>query len=65
MEHTTKLRYGVEHPMQNEDVKSRTKETNIKKYGKEWYTQTEEYTERVRKTSKDKYGTQCRHNQMR
>jgi hypothetical protein len=48
--------YGVDNPMQSDEIKQRIRETNIKRYGVPYNFQSDEVKERISKTCQEKYG---------
>jgi len=53
---TYNLRYGVDNPFQDDDVKEKIKKSNIKKYGVPYASQSKANREKVRMTSLERYG---------
>jgi hypothetical protein len=51
-------KYGVQHILQNREIREKGKETSLQKYGKEFYSQTNEFKDRVKKSILDKYGVE-------
>jgi len=51
-------KYGVEHPLKNEDIKNKLEKTNIEKYGFKCSLQNEEIKIKVKKTNLIKYDTE-------
>ena len=49
-------KYGVENPLQNEQVKTKIKQTNLQKYGVEYASQSNDAKEKRRNTNLEKYG---------
>ncbi len=49
-------KYGVEYPIQNDDIKNRRKFNNQKKYGVDEPSKLEECIKKVKATKKEKYG---------
>jgi hypothetical protein len=45
-------RYGVEYPVQNEEVKDKIKATNLERYGVEYPSQCQEIMEKAQKNAK-------------
>lgn len=50
------LKYGVENPMHRDEVKTKTKETLLRRYGVKKFGHIEGNREKIIKTSLDKYG---------
>lgn len=48
--------YGVEHPLQSEEIKEKIIKKNNKKYNSNWYVTTEEFKNKNKNTVKSKYG---------
>lgn len=55
--HTNLIRYGVEHPMHNPDIKAKIVQTNRNRYGADYFVQTDAYVEKSIATNRDRYGT--------
>lgn len=53
-----KERYGVENPMNNQELKERQKQSVMDKYGVENVSQVKEVRDKVRKTNLEKYGNE-------
>ncbi len=51
-------KYGVEHVLQNSDVKERFKNTNLEKYGVDNYSKTDIFIENLKKFNLEKYGVE-------
>ena len=51
-------KYGVENPLQNEQVKTKIKQTNLQKYGVEYASQSNDAKEKRRNTNLEKYGVE-------
>lgn len=49
-------RYGVDHPMHSEEIKSKVDKTSIERYGAKRFTQTSEYIEKATATNQQRYG---------
>ena len=49
-------KYGVEHPLQNKDIKNKIKITNLQKYGVENPAQNEYFKNKMKITNLEKYG---------
>ena len=55
---TMKNRYGVEYPLQSNNIKQRAKETNLKKYGSTCSVQGKSVKEKIKKNNLKKYGVE-------
>lgn len=55
---TFKKNFGVEHPMKNDLVKQKLKDTNIKKYGVDNPSKNIDIKNKIRKTNIEKYGVE-------
>jgi hypothetical protein len=55
---TNKLRHGVEHTFQSEDIREKAKQTNLEKYGVENPTQSKDIQEKIKQTNLEKYGVE-------
>ena len=55
---TSLQRYGVNHPAQNPEIKSKQHETNIKKYGVRHSSQSELVKQKQKQTNLTKYGVE-------
>jgi hypothetical protein len=53
---TNNIKFGVDNPMQNLDIKNKVKYNNIQKYGVSTTLLEEETIVKIRKTNMDKYG---------
>ena len=53
---TNITKYGVENPLQNEEIKNKMKKTNLNKYGVENPFQNEEIKNKIKETNLNKYG---------
>lgn len=65
---TMREMYGVENPMQNEDIKKRQLDNNVKKYGVTCTLQVPEIAKKAIETNKEKYGVEnilCRESPLR
>jgi hypothetical protein len=51
-------KYGVEHPLQNEEFKNKAKQTTIDKFGTEYASQLSQFKEKVKQTCLKKYGVE-------
>ena len=51
-------KYGVENPLQLEEIKNKVKQSNIKKYGVENVLQSEEVKAKVKQTNMERYGVE-------
>jgi len=51
-------KYGVENPMQNNEVKEKGKQTNLKKYGFECSLQNKKIKDKAKKTNQNLYGNE-------
>jgi hypothetical protein len=51
-------RYGVEHPLQNSEIREKTKQTNIERYGVEHQMQNPEIKEKIKQTNLERYGVE-------
>lgn len=51
-------KYGVEHPLQSEEVKEKSRKTCIEKYGVEYSLQSQEVRDKGKETSLLKYGVE-------
>lgn len=49
-------KYGVDHPLQNEEIKNKVIQTNIQKYGVEYPSQNDNIKEKIKQTCLVKYG---------
>ena len=56
---TNITKYGVENPLQNEEIKNKMKKTNLNKYGVENPFQNEEIKNKIKQTNLKKYGFEC------
>lgn len=56
-------KYGVEHPMQSEQIKNKLRETFNKKYGC-WASSSKDIIEKVKQTNLEKYGVTCTMNSI-
>ena len=54
---TNIVKYGTEHPMQNDNIKNKLLFTNNKKYGKNSASMVNEFKDKQKKTNIEKYGT--------
>ena len=54
--YTMKQRYGVDNPMQNEQIKTKQRRTMLDKYG-DWFTRTEDYLHKTKLTNQLRYGS--------
>lgn len=54
--HTMLRNYGVEHALQSQEIKDRTRQTNLKRLGTEYASQSIEIKQKVRETVKERYG---------
>lgn len=50
------VKYGVDNVFQLENIKDKTKQTNVEKYGVEYATQNKEIKNKIENTCLDKYG---------
>jgi len=48
-------KYGVENPMQSNEIKAKLKKSLIEKYGVEHYSKTEDYKKKYKETCQEKY----------
>lgn len=55
---TMKERLGVNYAMQSEEVKKKSRETNISRYGVDHQMKNEQYRQRVKSSNLDKYGSE-------
>lgn len=55
---TMKQRYGVKHPAQSDEIKEKTKKTNLIRYGCEYVGQSKEIQSKVKKSNLEKYGAE-------
>jgi hypothetical protein len=53
---TCLIKYGVENPYQNEDIKNKIKQTNLEKYGETCYLKTDIGKIKSKQTINKKYG---------
>jgi len=51
-------KYGVEHPLQNPQIREKVKKTCLEKYGVECSSQAEEVKEKARQTCLERYGVE-------
>ena len=51
-------KYGVEHPMQSQEVKEEVKKTNRERYGVDWVFQDKDFKNNATKVIKEKYGVE-------
>ena len=51
-------KFGVEYPLQNEEIKEKIKKTNLEKFGVENPLQNEEIKEKIKKTNLEKFGVE-------
>lgn len=49
-------KWGVEHVLQNEDVKEKFRQTNLSKYGNENYSKTSEFRDKHKETCIERFG---------
>lgn len=52
------IKYGVENPLQNQEIKSQIKERTRAKYGVDHITQTQEFKDQIKATNLLKYGVE-------
>jgi len=57
-EKTSIIKFGVNNPMQNDEIKNRLKDTILNKYGREFYLQTDDKKEKGTQTCLTKYGVE-------
>jgi len=55
---TNLKKYGVENPLQSEEIKNKIKQTNLKKYGTEWAIGSKIIQNKVKQTNLKKYGVE-------
>lgn len=51
-------KYGVENPMQSDDVKKKVRQTNLDRYGVEYQTQSQDFKKKREITNIERYGTE-------
>jgi len=54
---TSLVNWGTEHPMQNDELKNKAKESSVLKFGVDNYMKTDECKEKIIKTNFEKYKT--------
>ena len=56
IKNTFMTKYGLESPMQSNEIKDKIKKTNEERYGCCWYMSTDEFIDKRKETWKKKYG---------